>query len=69
MHIVAPDSLEGDYYFITNELIKKALCEVSSITSKYFAGEIEPRSQDVTLGHVYKKSDFHEGALRKAFKL
>ena len=69
LHIVEPDSLEGEYYIITNELIKKALCEVSLITSRFFAGEITPRSQDVTLGHVYKKADFCEGALQKAIKL
>lgn len=69
LHIVKPDSLEGNYYFITNELIKKALCEVSSVTSRFFSGEIEPRLQDVTLGHVYKKADFCEGSLWKVIKL
>jgi len=69
LYIVQPKSLEEDYYSITNELIKKSLCEVSSVTSSYLSGKIEPKAQDITLGHVYKKADFSEDALRKAIKL
>lgn len=69
LHIVQPSNLEGDYYSITNELIKKALCEVSSVAASYLAGEIEAKSQDITLGDVYKKADFSEAALKKALKL
>jgi len=69
LDVVQPDSLEGDYYSITNALIKKALCKVSSVASSYLAGEIEAKSQDIALGEVYKKSDFSETALKTAFKL
>ena len=69
LHIVRPSTLKGDYYAITNKLIKKALCKVSSVIESYILGELEPKSQDITLGDVYRKSDFSESSLIKALKL
>lgn len=69
LRIVQPSSWEGGYYSITNNLIKKALCEVSAVTASYLAGDLEAIPQNTTLGSVYKKSDFSEAALKKALKL
>ncbi len=57
---------EQSYYHITNNLIKRAIDKVPDIVNKYFKGDLELITQDLSLGKVYKKNDFSELTLLKA---
>ena len=68
LKIIRPKMLRGNYYDITNRLIKDSLCAVSSIASSYWSGQLVPISQDLSIGRVYRKSDFSEDALKKVLQ-
>lgn len=69
LKIIRPQTLHGDYYDITNGLIKDALCAVSSITRLYCSGQLVPVSQDLSVGKVYRKSDFSEESLKTVLQV
>ncbi|MDA9032438.1 formyltransferase family protein [Amylibacter sp.] len=63
--IVKPDNLDGDYYSITTNLIKKALDNIGNIVYRYIDKSIQLKTQNTSLGKVYKKADFSEKSLKK----
>ena len=66
---VKPDLDEGDdYYTINYKTVKKAIDALPQITVDYMNGRILLKQQLPTpCGHVYKKIDFNEAVLKKAF--
>lgn len=54
----------GNYYHMTNKLIKKSLEHFPIVVEKYLDGEINPLEQDLSMGRVYKRRDFTEEKLK-----
>lgn len=54
----------GNYYHMTNKLIKKSLDEFPIVVDKYLSAEISPKDQDLSLGSIYKRKDFTEDKLK-----
>ena len=65
---VLPDwnSVDKDYYEITNALIKKSIKLYPKIVKQFLKGEIDPEPQDLTVGRYCKRSDFDEPKLKQA---
>ena len=61
---IPAETIRGDYYTITNQLIKASIDAVPQIARQYIAGEITPAPQDLSIGRVFKKKDFTEDCLR-----
>lgn len=65
---IYPDkqTLELDYYHLTNLLIKKTIDCLPELLIKINNKQIKFQDQDLTIGNVYKKKDFCEEKLKIA---
>jgi folate-dependent phosphoribosylglycinamide formyltransferase PurN len=64
---VKPNLTVGDnFYSINYKTILHAINALPNVATRYVSGEIEPISQDLRLGKVFRKADFNENALSSA---
>lgn len=69
LRVIKPASILGNYYDLTNSLIKKAIDRMPGIVTKYLNQEIAPFRQNKNEQvYCYKKSDFTEAKLAKVLK-
>ena len=68
LHQVHPHLEPGDdYYTITNRLIRDSINILPGVVDDYLVGNIIPKPQELSVGHICRKADFNEDVLASVY--